>query len=162
MVFEAPYRSRPMTVESKWIDYNGHLNMAYYNVLFDRCVDQVFELLGVGLEYVRRERSSLFTVEAHVSYLGELVAGDTVRATYQLLDFDDKRLHAFQELVDERDRVVAATSEHIHLHVDLASRRAAPFPAAVLDTVGAMRRAHAALPVSDRVGRSIRMKPRRN
>ena len=44
-----------MTVEPAWIDYNGHLNMAYYNVLFDRAVDEVFELLGCGADYVKKQ-----------------------------------------------------------------------------------------------------------
>src|SRR5690606_23591420 len=44
----APFISSVMTVEPQWIDYNGHLNMAYYNVLFDRAVDQFFEALGIG------------------------------------------------------------------------------------------------------------------
>ena len=51
-VFFAPFVSSMMRVESNWIDYNGHLNMAYYNVLFDRAVDEVFELLGCGAGYV--------------------------------------------------------------------------------------------------------------
>ncbi len=41
-----------MRVEPQWIDYNGHLNMAYYNVLFDRCVDEAYELLGIGQHYL--------------------------------------------------------------------------------------------------------------
>ena len=51
-LFFAPFVSSVMRVEPAWIDYNGHLNMAYYNVLFDRAVDEVFELLGCGVDYV--------------------------------------------------------------------------------------------------------------
>ena len=57
-VFFAPFVSSVMTVEPAWIDYNGHLNMAYYNVLFDRAVDEAFELLGCGLDYVRTRKHS--------------------------------------------------------------------------------------------------------
>ena len=53
-VFFAPFVSSVMRVEPAWIDYNGHLNMAYYNVLFDRAVDEAFELIGCGLDYVKR------------------------------------------------------------------------------------------------------------
>ena len=52
-LFFAPFVSSVMRVEPGWIDYNGHLNMAYYNVLFDRAVDEAFELLGCGLDYVK-------------------------------------------------------------------------------------------------------------
>ena len=51
-VFPAPFVSSVMQVEPAWIDYNGHLNMAYYNVLFDRAVDEAYELLGCGLAYL--------------------------------------------------------------------------------------------------------------
>jgi len=96
--FAAPFVSSVMRVEPAWIDYNGHLNMAYYNVLFDRAVDEVYELLGLGLDYLETSRHSTFTAEIHVRYLRELRAGDPVRVTFQLLGFDEKRLHYFEEL----------------------------------------------------------------
>ena len=35
-----PFRASIMQIEPQWIDYNGHLNMAYYNVMFDRAIDE--------------------------------------------------------------------------------------------------------------------------
>ena len=64
-----------MTVEPQWIDYNGHLNMAYYNVLFDRAVDEVYELLGIGAELSQGAGHSTMTAEIHVRYLREIHAG---------------------------------------------------------------------------------------
>src|SRR5215475_12152953 len=58
-------------------------------------VDEAFELLGCGLDYVRTRRHSCFTAEVHVRYLRELHAGDPVRVTFQLLDYDQKRMHYF-------------------------------------------------------------------
>ena len=57
-LFFAPFVSSVMRVEQSWIDYNGHLNMAYYNVLFDRCVDEAYELLGIGLELPQHAAST--------------------------------------------------------------------------------------------------------
>ena len=94
----SPFVSSVMRVEPAWIDYNGHLNMAYYNVLFDRAVDEAFELLGCGIDYVKRRRHSCFTAEVHVRYLRELNAGDPVQVTFQLLDYDAKRMHYFEQL----------------------------------------------------------------
>src|SRR5712672_2872821 len=68
-LFFAPFVSSVMRVEPGWIDYNGHLNMAYYNVLFDRAVDEAFELIGCGLDYVKQRQLSCFTAEVHVRYL---------------------------------------------------------------------------------------------
>ena len=98
-VFFAPFVSSMMRVEPQWIDYNGHLNMAYYNVLFDRAVDEVYELLGIGAEYLKNHRHSTFTAEVHVRYVRELRDGDPVRVTFQLLDFDSKRFHLFRAVV---------------------------------------------------------------
>ena len=56
-LFFAPFVSSIMRVEPTWIDYNGHLNMAYYNVLFDRAVDEAYELLGIGLDYVKQRQA---------------------------------------------------------------------------------------------------------
>ena len=86
--FFAPFVSSVMRVEPGWIDYNGHLNMAYYNVLFDRAVDEVYELLGLGLSYVETTKHSTFTAEVHVRYLRELLVDTPVRVTFQLLGFD--------------------------------------------------------------------------
>src|ERR1700736_1647015 len=86
-----PFVSSVMLVDPAWIDYNGHLNMAYYNVLFDRAVDEAFALVGIGPEYVKRRNCSFFTAEVHVRYLRELRAGDPVRVTVQLLDIAAQR-----------------------------------------------------------------------
>src|ERR1043165_2283689 len=107
-----------MKVEKSLIDYKGHLNMAYYKVLFDRCVDEAYELLGVGLEYLKTAQHSTFTAEAHVRYLRELREGEPVRATFQLLDYDTKRIHYFQQLFHATDGWMSATSENMTLHVN--------------------------------------------
>ena len=71
-MFAAPFVSSVMRVEPQWIDYNGHLNMAYYNVLFDRAVDEVYELIGLGPDYLKQHKHSTLVAEAHVRYLREL------------------------------------------------------------------------------------------
>jgi len=156
-VFSAPFVSSLMRVEPQWIDYNGHLNMAYYNVLFDRAVDEAYELLGIGIEYLKRYNHSTFTAEAHVRYLRELHEDDPVRVTFQLLDYDSKRIHYFERLLHATENWVSATSENMTLHVDMATKKVAPFPDSVLRTLAAMKAAHEELPRPDGVGRSIRM-----
>jgi acyl-CoA thioester hydrolase len=155
-VFFAPFVSSVMRVEPSWIDYNGHLNMAYYNVLFDRAVDEVFELLGCGADYVKTGFST-FTAEVHVRYLRELHAGDPVRVTFQLLGYDTKRMHYFEQLFHAQQGWVSATSENMSLHVDMAAKKTAPFPATVERSLARMKTAHAQLPLPEAAGRSIAM-----
>ena len=165
-VFFAPFVSSVMKVEPAWIDYNGHLNMAYYNVLFDRAVDEVFELLGCGADYVKRGFST-FTAEVHVRYVRELHEGDPVRVTFQLLDYDAKRMHYFEQLFHAEEGWVSATSENMSLHVDMAAKKTAPFPAEVTRRLIQMKAAHSQLPRPEAAGRSVAMpenlskKPRR-
>ncbi|MER8399120.1 thioesterase family protein [Mesorhizobium sp. M1348] len=154
MPIPAPFVSRAMEIEEAWIDYNGHLNMAYYNVLFDRCSDEAFEMMGMGPDYVRERRLTIYTAEVHVCYVQELHLDHKVTVSFQLLDHDEKRLRAYQE-IRHLDGWLAATSETLSLHVDMAGPKVAPFPADVLAKVEAMRAAHAALPMPERAGRSI-------
>jgi len=155
--FFAPFVSSPMRVEAGWIDYNGHLNMAYYNVLFDRAVDEVYEILGLGLAYVEASRHSTFTAEVHVRYLRELHAGDPVRVTFQLLGYDAKRLHYFEQLLHAEEGWLSATSENMALHIDMAAKKTAGFPDHLAARLARMKAAHAGLPIPPGVGRRIAM-----
>src|SRR6185436_9172786 len=156
-VFFAPFVSGLMRVEPAWIDYNGHLNMAYYNVLFDRAVDEAFELLGCGLEYLKTRRHSTFTAEVHVRYLRELHSGDPVRVTFQLLDYDQKRLHYFEQLFHAEEGYVSATSENMSLHVDMRAKKTAAFPPEITKCLARMKAAHSRLPLPEAAGRKIAM-----
>ena len=157
-LFFAPFVSSVMRVEPAWIDYNGHLNMAYYNVLFDRAVDEAYELLGIGVDYVAKHRHSLYTAEVHVRYLHELHAGDAVRVTFQLLGYDRKRLHYFEQLVHATEGFLSATSENLSIHVDMDGRKSASMPQHVLDRLEKMSASHGKLPRPEAAGRRVGMK----
>ena len=123
----APFVSSIMHIEPQWIDYNGHLNVAYYNVLFDRAVDELYELVGLGPAYLERTRHSTMVVEAHVRYLRELRLNEPVRVLVQLLDYDAKRIHLFEELRHATEHWLSATSETMTLGVDMIAKKVAPF-----------------------------------
>ena len=156
-VFFAPFVSSVMRVEPQWIDYNGHLNMAYYNVLFDKAVDEAYALIGISEDYVKKRNHSAFTVEVHIRYLKELHANDPVRVTFQLLDFDSKRLHVFKQLFHATEGWVSATSESLSLHIDMASKKTAVLPDDVRTTLKKMKESHARLPRPEAAGKRITM-----
>ncbi len=157
----APFVCPQRRVERAWIDYNGHMNMAYYNLLFDQSLDHVFDALGIGVEYVR-SGGSCFIAEAHVTYAREVQLEDPLRITYQLLDWDEKRVHMFGAMHHANENYLAATSEQLALHVDMASRRAAPFPADVQQRIAAMMQAHRHLEMPTQVGHVIGIPPERS
>jgi acyl-CoA thioester hydrolase len=153
--FFAPFVSSPMRIDPQWIDYNGHLNMAYYTVLCDRAIDEAFAVIGLGPDYARSRRASVFTAEAHIQYRRELVVGDPVRATVQLVDYDDKRLHVYVELRHAEEAWLSASLESMNLHVGLEDRKVTPFPPEILANIAVMKSAHAHLPRPEALGRVI-------
>lgn len=150
----APFVSSVMEVQKDWIDYNGHMNMAFYTVLFDRCADQALDRLGMGLDYVRDRKLTIYTAEIHLCYVRELHLGDRVTCSFRLLDADDKRIHVYQEL-HHVDGWLSATAEVLSLHIDMAGPKVAPFPADIRANIEAMRATHDVLPRPERAGRSI-------
>lgn len=147
-------------VEEAWIDYNGHMNMAFYNLAFDRALDQVYDRLGIGADYTASGAGSCFTLEVHVTYLQEVLLNDPLRIHFQLLDCDAKRLHFFEHMYHAEKGYLAATSEQIALHVDMANRRASPFPAPALERIETLMAAHRALPRPEQAGHVIGIRRR--
>ncbi|MDQ2095433.1 thioesterase family protein [Rhodalgimonas zhirmunskyi] len=154
---DAPFRSSPIAVRPEWIDYNGHLNMAYYNVLFDTGVDQLWEVLGFGPDYRDTHNHTTFIAEFHVRYLREVHEGDQLTVTYQLLDHDEKRFHFYQEILHP-DGWVSASGEGLGLHIDMSGPRVAPMPENILANFRALKKAHEALPIPATVGQPIGIK----
>ena len=153
----APFLSSVMQIEPQWIDYNGHLNMAYYNVMFDRAIDEFLFELGIGPAYMKTRHGSTFTAECHVRYLREIHLGDPVQVSILLLGADEKRLHTFEELRHANEGWLSATSENMALNVSMDAKKTAPFPADVMAHLARMKAAHASLPVPQGAGRRIAM-----
>jgi acyl-CoA thioester hydrolase len=156
----APFRSAPVTIEPEWLDGNGHLNMAYYLVVSERGLDQAWSAMGIGWEYARETGLSTFAAEVHMRYLRELLGDTQAVVTFQVLEVDEKRLRGVSEIRDVRDGAVAATTEQVWLHVDLATRRVTPWPREVRQRLEAWRAAHASLPVPGWAGAGIAMRQR--
>lgn len=152
---DGPILCPEQRVEKAWIDYNGHMNMAFYNLAFDRALDHVYDLLGIGAEHVAAGGGSCFTLETHVNYLQELLLDDPIRVEFQLLDRDAKRLHFFEHMYHAEQGYLAATSEQLALHVDMGSRRAAPFADEVMTRVDSLFEAHRRLDPPEQAGRVI-------
>jgi acyl-CoA thioester hydrolase len=151
----APFEVTGQTVRPEWIDYNGHMNVAYYVLLFDKALDDIFDRLGIGAAYLKASNNSVFALECHIAYIRELKAGDPVRVTCQLLDADDKRVHYVMEMWHAAEGFRAAVYEQIALHVDFAKRGASPFPAAIQQHLRQVVERHRALPRPAEVGRVI-------
>ena len=153
----APFLSSVMQIESSWIDYNGHLNMAYYNVMFDRAIDELWLNLGIGPGYMKERKGSTFTAECHVRYLREIHLGDPVQVSVLLVAADEKRLHTFEELRHATEGWLSATSENMTIHIDMTARKTAPFPPDIRARIETLAKAHSALARPEGIGRKIAM-----
>ena len=153
----APFASRPGLVRPEWIDHNGHLNLAYYIVLFDVATDHLWQAIGLGEAYRVRTGFGTFAVETHTLYKAELVEGDGTSAASVVVGVDRKRLHIAHELRRDSDGAVAALQELMYLTVDLSTRRSVPWPDDTFAAIQLACRSHATLPRPDWVGRRIAM-----
>ena len=153
----APFLSSVMQIEPHWIDYNGHLNMAYYNVMFDRAIDELWLKLGIGPGYMKQRNGSTFTAECHVRYLREIHLGDPVQVSILLVGADEKRLHTFEELRHAGEGWLSATSENMTIHIDMTARKTAPFPSDVRVRIQTLANAHSIVARPEGIGRNVAM-----
>ncbi|PTN49881.1 thioesterase [Achromobacter xylosoxidans] len=153
--------STTLSVDPAWIDEYGHMNAAHYVGIFDRVGFQLLREVGVGLDYTEATRCGIYTMNVHVAYLREVLAGDPLALRIRLLEADDKRLLCLMELMQTRDGYVAATMEQLSLHVDLETRRAKPFPPELAQRLARTVTEHAAQPLPAGYRRLLSLKPPR-
>ncbi|MDR7944938.1 thioesterase family protein [Achromobacter aegrifaciens] len=153
--------STTLSVDPAWIDEYGHMNAAHYVGIFDRVGFQLLREVGVGLDYTEATRCGIYTMNVHVAYLREVLAGDPLALRIRLLEADDKRLLCLMELMQTRDGYVAATMEQLSLHVDLETRRAKPFPPELARRLARTVTEHAAQPLPAGYRRLLPLKPPR-
>ena len=157
MTIPAPFDQYQGEVLPEWIDANGHMNLAYYVVLFDYATDALFEAIGIGREYKDVTNHGTFVAETHNLYERELLVGERVRVATQILGADSKRLHLAHEMFSLASGQRAATQELMYLHIDLSARRVVPWLPEASERVAAAAIAHSRLPPPCWAGRRIAM-----
>ena len=143
-------------VRPEWLDANGHMNMAFYVVVFDRGTDAWLDLAGIGTDYRRAAGHSVFAVETHTLYQREVGLGERLRVRSRLIAAAGKRLHLIHEMTAAEDvaQDPVALQEVLFLHVDLATRRSAVMPPEVRIRVAGLLPANDD-PVPPWVGRRV-------
>jgi acyl-CoA thioester hydrolase len=132
-------------VKPEWIDYNGHMNEAYYVLVFGLTTDAFLDLIGMDAPYRERTHTSLYTVEGHIAYLQEVALGTVLRVATTLVGADPKRVHLFHAMTRESDGALLATYELLTLHVDQSGPRVSAMPREILEMVEDIARRHAPL-----------------
>ena len=156
----APFDRYRDIVRPEWIDYNQHMNVGYYGVVFDHATDEWLDDLGLDDAHRKLHQVTTFTLEAHFTYQREVVLGDRLRFTTQLLAFDEKRIHYVHRMFRESDDVLCATNELMSLHVSDRTRRAAPMHESIQSRLHEVELAHAALETPPEAGRVMGLRSR--
>ena len=155
MSIPTPFDQYRTTVQSEWIDHNGHMNMGYYLVVFDLATDEFMDFVHLTRAHRKEHQVTTFSLEGHITYNREIGEGEPMCFTTELLDFDEKRLHYIHHMYHATKGYLASTNELMSLHVSLATRRSAPMEPAILDRLAAIKSAHAALPPNPYTSRLI-------
>jgi len=149
-----PLRLHETTVRAEWVDYNDHLSEWAYLLIFGDNADAFFRFVGIDEGY-RAGRHSLYTAETHLRHLREVLLGQQLTLTLQILGHDSKRLHLLHQMHAAGNAGVA-TAEQLLLHVDTQTGRVVAFSEQLFDRLRRVASAHAALAVPGYVGQPIR------
>ncbi|MFM9111800.1 MAG: thioesterase family protein, partial [Actinomycetota bacterium] len=154
---DGPIVAMERVIPADWTDYNGHTNDSRYSQLSSEASDCFFRSIGFTDAYLASGRT-FYTVESHIRFLDQTHQGDKVKVMVRVASYDDKRIHLWTEIV-RADGVVAATGEHLFLHVDTASGKSSPMGSEMLAKLRPIGDAHAALPAPVGIGRRVGEKP---
>lgn len=153
--YAAPIVLPARQVPAEWIDYNGHMNVAYYTMAFDQAMDFFLEEeLGIGEAHAERVRQGPYALQANFQYLGEILEGENFVIDVRMIDCDEKRMHLFVEMRNTKGDL-AATGEHLLMNVDLVARRSTPYSDWAQKRMAEMLSTHAKLKKPTQLGATI-------
>ena len=121
------------TIKKEWIDYNNHMNMAYYILIFDDVWEIILNKFQMGGNSAKSTSMSTMVVETHTTYNSEVKLGDEVEINLTFFDHDKKRLHYKMEMVEKSSKKLSATLEMLSLYIDLKKRNVAEFEQEKID-----------------------------
>jgi len=114
-------------VIKEWTDYNGHMNLSYYILIFDNAAEVMLTKFKMGGDSAQNDKKSTFAVETHTTYDQEVKLGEEVEVHLTYLDHDKKRIHYRVSMFHKEKKYLAATTEVLSLYIDLNRRKVAEF-----------------------------------
>ena len=123
-------------VKKEWVDYNNHMNMAYYVLVFDQAWEVALEKFKMGGTAAKNLNRSTMVVETNTKYLNEVKEGEMVNVNLTYFDHDKKRLHLKCEMYEKETKTLAATMESLSLYIDLGKRKVTEFEEDKLKIMG--------------------------
>ena len=118
---------KSFSVKQDWVDYNDHMNMAYYVLIFDQALEVALEKFNMGESAAKDLNRSTMVVETNTKYLSEVKQGEEIDINMTYFDHDKKRLHIKMEMIEKGKKKISATIEWISLYIDLSQRKVTEF-----------------------------------
>ena len=114
-------------VIKEWTDYNGHMNMSYYVLIFDNAAEVMLTRFKMGGNAAQNDKKSTFAVETHTTYDREVKLGEEVEVHLTYFDHHKKRIHYRASMFHKEKKYLAATTEVLSLYIDLNKRKVSEF-----------------------------------
>ena len=111
----------------EWTDYNNHMNLSYYILVFDMGAEVLLSKFKMGEHSAKTTKKSTMVVETHTTYNNEVKEGEEVDVFISHLDHDTKRIHYKLEMYKKDTNTLSATTEVLSLYIDLNLRKVAEF-----------------------------------
>ena len=112
---------------NEWTDYNGHMNLAFYILVFDKGAEKILSKFKMGEQSAKTTKKSTMAVESHTTYNNEVKENEEVDVYLSYFDHDKKRLHYKLEMFEKSKNILSATTEVLSLYIDLNVRKVAEF-----------------------------------
>ena len=122
-----PVYLKSQKIIKEWVDYNNHLNMAYYVLIFDQALEVILEKFRMGAKSAKTEKRSTMVVETNTKYINEVQEGIVIDIFLTFFDHDKKRLHLKMEMVEKKTKKISASIEWLSLYVNLETRKVTEF-----------------------------------
>ena len=130
------FESSVVRVCEEWIDYNGHMNVAYYPLAFDKALDDFLEKnLEIGPTYVKKKKKGPYSLQANYNYLDELRLMDEFFTKIYLINADKKKIHLVLEMINFNTNRQVAVCETLLINVDLIMRKSVEYDVDVINRI---------------------------
>ena len=130
------FQSNVQNVKKEWIDYNGHMNVAYYTLAFDNSLDDFLEtILEIGPTFVQKEKQGPYSLQANYHYLDELRLDDKFFIKIYIVNSDKKKIHTVLEMIDFKTKRQVAVCETLLINVDLNIRKSVNYGTDVIKRI---------------------------
>ena len=161
--YNGPYSTPIVLPENKviedWIDFNGHMNVAFYTLAFDKSLDVFLEdTLGIGETHAFENKQGPFVLQAHYHYLSEMILNEMFNVRLLVVDHDEKRMHLCLDIFSINKNKVIAVAEKVLINVNLNIRKTEKYPLWAYNRLVDLKNTHKKADFPDVLGKSISLK----